>query len=334
MSDISIFIDKLKALISDSIGIKVTRNIPEERSKTHMLIEIVYISVIFLLEVIYMCIYIEKIWVGFIFLLLNIVLIKVNKESSKFYSRDFNREEYYLLTKVILVFLWDLVKLSPVIFLICKIWLNKVSRNELIIVLIIVLILALLVLSVKHMISVVFKKNIGLIEVIALYLIIFSFSYLKLWSVIISYLGYNFIDWLASKKSLYYFYKMSKPMEEAKPVKFDVDFGMKLSWEKKKAEVLFILIAINITLAIRENTPICIKNHIYTCFHHDETNITMAISLLSFLTAMGIYIFINIILNYKKISDKIPFFSSVISQQKAWANSKQIKEDKSNKSKE
>lgn len=330
MSDISIFIDKLKALISDSIGIKVTRNIPEERSKTHMLIEIVYISVIFLLEVIYMCIYIEKIWVGFIFLLLNIVLIKVNKESSKFHSRDFNREEYYLLTKIILVFLWDLVKLSPVIFLICEIWLNKVSRNELII----VLILALLVLSVKHMISVVFKKNIGLIEVIALYLIIFSFSYLKLWSVIISYLGYNFIDWLASKKSLYYFYKMSRPLEEPKPVKFDVDPEMELFWENKKTEVLFMLISVNITLAIRENMPICIKNHIYTCLHHDETNITMAISLLSFLTAMGIYIFINIILNYKKISDKIPFFSSVISQQKAWANSKQIKEDKSNKSEE
>ena len=109
---------------------------------------------------------------------------------------------------------------------------------------------------------------------------------------------------------------------------------MELFWENKKTEVLFMLISVNITLAIRENMPICIKNHIYTCLHHDETNITMAISLLSFLTAMGIYIFINIILNYKKISDKIPFFSSVISQQKAWANSKQIKEDKSNKSEE
>lgn len=326
MSDISIFIDKLKALISDSIGIKVTRNIPEERSKTHMLIEIVYISVIFLLEVIYMCIYIEKIWVGFIFLLLNIVLIKVNKESSKFH----NREECYSLIKGMLVFLWGLMKVSPVMFLICKIWLNKVSWNELKI----VLTLAVPVLLLKWLLSFTFKRNIGLIEIMVLYLIIFSFSYLKLWSVIVSYLGYNLIDWLASKKSLYYFYKMSKPLEEPKPVKFDVDFEMKLFWENKKAEVLFILIAINITAAIREITPVFIKDFIYNILCHDQINITMAISLLSVTLFSFIYGLIKSMLKKPALSDNIPFFSSVISQQKAWANSKQIKEDKSNKSKE
>ena len=126
-----------------------------------------------------MRIYIEKIWVGFIFLLLNIVLIQVNKESSKFH----NREECYSLIKGILVFLWGLMKVSPVMFLICKIWLNA-SWNELKI----VLILAVLVLLVKCLLSFAFKRNIGLIETMILYLIIFSFSYLKLWSVIISFL--------------------------------------------------------------------------------------------------------------------------------------------------
>lgn len=325
MSDISIFIDKLKDLISDSIGIKVTRNVPEERSKTHMLIEIVYISIIFLLEVLYMRIYIEKIWVGFIFLLLNIVLIQVNKESSKFH----NREECYSLIKGILVFLWGLMKVSPVMFLICKIWLNA-SWNELKI----VLILAVLVLLVKCLLSFVFKRNIGLIETMILYLIIFSFSYLKLWSVIISYLGYKLIDWLASKKSLYYFYKMSKPLEEDEPVKFDVDPEMELFWENKKSEVLFIVIAINITVAIRENISTYIKSCIYKILSYDKINITIATSLLTFIVVIIIYLLIKIILKSKKVSNSIPFFSSVISQQKAWANSKQIKEDKSNKSKE
>lgn len=326
MSDISIFIDKLKALISDSIGIKVTRNVPKERSKTHMLIEIVYISIIFLLEVLYMRIYIEKIWIGFIFLLLNIVLIQVNKESSKFH----NREEYYSLIKGMLVFLWGLMKVSPVMFLICKIWLNKVSWNELKI----VLTLAVLVLLLKWLLSFTFKKNIGLIEIMVLYLIIFSFSYLKLWSVIISYLGYKLIDWLASKKSLYYFYKMAKPLEEPKSVKFDVDPEMELFWENKKTEVLFIVIAINITAAIRENTPVFIKDFIYNILCHDQTNITMAISLLSVTLFSFIYGLIKSMLKKPALSDNIPFFSSVISQQKAWANSKQIKEDKSNKSEE
>lgn len=326
MSNISNFIDKLKVLISDSIGIKVIRNIPEERSKIHMLIEIVYISIIFLLEVLYMCIYIEKIWVGFIFLLLNIVLIQVNKESSKFH----NREECYSLIKGMLVFLWDLMKVSPVMFLICKIWLNKVFWNELKI----VLTLAVLVLLLKWFLSFAFKRNIGLIEIMVLYLIIFSFSYLKLWSVIISYLGYKLIDWLASKKSLYYFYKMSKPLEEDKPVKFDVDPEMELFWENKKSEVLFIVIAINITVAIRENmtVPVFIKDFIYNILCHDQTNITMVVSLSSVILFSFIYVLIKGTLKYPVLSDKIPVFSSAISQQKIWANSKQITGDKSNKS--
>ena len=328
MNNISNFIDKLKVLISDSIGIKVIRNIPEERSKIHMLIEIGYISIILLFEVLYMCIYIEKIWICFIFLLLNIVLMQVNKESSKFHNRDFKRGVYYFLIKSTLVFLWDLMKVIPVIFLICKVWLNKVSWYELKI----VVILAVLVLLLKWFLSFVFKRNIGLIEIIALYLIIFSFSYLKLWSVIISYLGYKLIDWLASKKSLYYFYKMSKPLEESNPIKFDVDSEMELFWENKKSEILFIVIAINITVAIRENTPICIKNYIYNFLHHDEINITMVISLLSVIFFSFIYALIKGTLMYLVLSDKIPVFSSVISQQKIWANSKQITEDKSNKS--
>lgn len=330
MSNISNFIDKLKVLISDSIGIKVIRNIPEERSKIHMLIEIVYISIIFLLEVLYMCIYIEKIWVGFIFLLLNIVLIQVNKESSKFHNRDFNREVCYFLIKGTLVFLWDLMKVIPVIFLICKVWLNKVSWDELKI----IFMLVVIVLLVKWLLSFAFKRNIGLIEIMVLYLIIFSFSYLKLWSVIISYLGYKLIDWLASKKSLYYFYKMSKPLEKSKPVKFDVDPEMELFWENKKSEVLFIVIAINITVAIRENmtVPVFIKDFIYNILCHDQTNITMVVSLSSVILFSFIYVLIKCTLKYPVLSDKIPVFSSAISQQKIWANSKQITEDKSNKS--
>ena len=251
-----------------------------------------------------MRIYIEKIWVGFIFLLLNIVLIQVNKESSKFH----NREEFYSLIKGILVFLWGLMKVSPVMFLICKIWLNA-SWNELKI----VLILAVLVLLVKCLLSFAFKRNIGLIETMILYLIIFSFSYLKLWSVIISYLGYKLIDWLASKKSLYYFYKMSKPLEEDEPVKFDVDPEMELFWENKKSEVLFIVIAINITVAIRENISTYIKSCIYKILSYDKINITIATLLLTFIVVIIIYLLIKIIIKSKKVSDNIPFFSSVIS---------------------
>lgn len=314
--------------IADSYKLWGEVNSLKKFSSTPSYIELFYLSIIAILEILYLH-HSYTIFLLIFILLLNTVISLNRMQCNKLLLDEADGNICIFIYKIFIVFLLRLMIICPIMYLLY----NMRNYNMGKIILIIWLITSIIWLM-EFISSFLLQKNVGFFRVLLMYIIIFSFSYLKLWLVIISYLGYNLIDWLASKKSLYYFYKMSKPLEEPKPVKFDVDFEMKLFWENKKAEVLFIVIAINITAAIRENISTYIKSCIYKILSYDKINITIVTSLLTFIVVISIYLLIKIMLKYKKVSDKIPFFSSVISQQKAWANSKQIKEDKSNKSEE
>ena len=314
--------------IADSYKLWGEVNSLKKFSSTPSYIELFYLSIIAILEILYLH-HSYTIFLLIFILLLNTVISLNRMQCNKLLLDEADGNICIFIYKIFIVFLLRLMIICPIMYLLY----NMRNYNMGKIILIIWLITSIIWLM-EFISSFLLQKNVGFFRVLLMYIIIFSFSYLKLWLVIISYLGYNLIDWLASKKSLYYFYKMSKPLEEPKPVKFDVDSEMELFWENKKAEVLFIVIAINITAAIRENISTYIKSCIYKILSYDKINITIVTSLLTFIVVISIYLLIKIMLKYKKVSDKIPFFSSVISQQKAWANSKQIKEDKSNKSEE
>ena len=314
--------------IADSYKLWGEVNSLKKFSSTPSYIELFYLLIIAILEILFL--YHSYTFFLLIFILLLNTVISLNRmQCNKLLLDDAEGNTSKFLYKIFIVFLLRLMIICPIMYLLYNMRNYNIGK-----IILIIWITTSIIWLMEFMFSILLQKNMGFFRVLLMYIIIFSFSYLKLWSVIISYFGYEFINWLASKKSLYYFYKMSKPLEEPKPVKFDVDFEMKLFWENKKAEVLFILIAINITAAIREITPVFIKDFIYNILCHDQINITMAISLLSVTLFSFICGLIKSMLKKPALSDNIPFFSSVISQQKAWANSKQIKEDKSNKSEE
>lgn len=254
--------------------------------------EFLYLSIIGVLEILfnYQLLKYEGIFGAFLLLLVNIIIALKITKVNKLFLDDLNERSARILFKYFIVFLFRLMNIISIGFLVyfCH---NKA-------ILFIWIIISLLWIF-EFFLSVVLHRNVGLVSIVFVFIIGFSLVFSKFWGVVILYLGYYFVNWLSSEDSLFYLSKDNK-------IKFKIDNVVKLRWEKQKSKALFVLISVNISIAIKEVIPQNIKDNILEqlfkmlSMSRGKIDTMIVISLLIFVAASLIYLVISYIVGNDK----------------------------------
>ena len=224
---------------------------------------------------------------------------------------------YYIILKDKLMNLKSDSQKTSLVKFICKIFFKSViiiylwimyniewgSINSLIRLICLLGYLIVFALMIKDLINYTFKSNIGMLNSILLVTFLFLGIYISGKSTlalpIITFGGYYLINWFASEDGMYYLSSQYGVRINSNIIK-----KHKLRWASKKADMLFVLISINIAFGIKTTIPINWKKFIVDKIvgalnnmkgpgYNDFLDREMIISLLVILTSIVIYVVIQ-----------------------------------------